>query len=203
MATFQSSVNATIPVGSTYDTTKFILGNLLTNGRVELIPKFNTLQFKTIQAQVTGKPGYKIFHTDQHKLLLWDGGSWGYINDATAGSFASNTSAGQTVITISNTTAPTVGQVLTATSSTEAVWADQTGSATPPVIVYTTLIGNGVDSTITVNHGLNTESIVYGVWEATGLKRAVDCSVSVLSVNEIQLHFTTIPLNNQYRVVVK
>lgn len=205
MTTTQYTANASIPIGSAYDTANNILGNILSDGKIEVIPKLTAEQFSVISKQSQSlKTGYKIFNVTQKRLFMWDGGGWGVINDAIAGALAANTSAGQTVVYVANTTAPNAGQVLTATSATEAVWADATGGGgpLPTNASYTTLIGNGIDSTITITHNLNTEAIIYGVWEATGLKRSVDSSVSLLSTNAIQLHFNTVPATGEYRVTI-
>lgn len=128
MAKSQYTANAVIPVGSTYDTTNYILGITLPDNTIELIPKVDASQFLSIQSVATFAINFKIYNTVQKKLFQWTGLTWVEINDATASSLVSNTATGQTVITIDNTVPPTQGQVLTAKTATKASWqTPQTG----------------------------------------------------------------------------
>lgn len=67
---------------------------------------------------------------------------------------------------------------------------------------YTALIGDGVNTTINITHNMGTESILAGIWEATGLKRSVECTVSIISDNVITLHFTTPPATDSLRLTL-
>lgn len=203
MVTSFNIVNATIPIGSPYDNLKFILGDLVDN-RIQLIPKLTEAEFKTIAKKSNLSVYYKIYNTTTKLLLMWDGTEWAPVNDAVAGNLVSNTVNGQTVIKISDTASPSVGQVLTATSATTAVWADSAGGSGPSLTnaSYTTLIGNGIKTTINVVHSLNTEAILYGIWEATGEKRVVDCTVSIVDTNTLAFHFTNPPATNSLKVTI-
>ncbi len=95
-------------------------------------------------------------------------------------------------VAISNT-APTTGQILTATSATTAAW------STAATTSYATTIGNGVTTTFTVTHNLNTEDIVVAVHDiATGEMSVVD--VDIISTTQITLTYGSAPTSD--RVVV-
>lgn len=202
MVTSSSIANATIALGASYDSSKFILGDAV-HDKIQLVPKLTQTEVAHLAKASNVSVGYKVYNVTSKKLLQWDSSDWIPVNDTVAGHLAANTAAGQTVIKICDTASPTPGQVLTATSATTAVWADGGGGG--PTVTnasYTTLIGNGTDTTIPVSHNLNTESVVYGIWEATGQKRVVDCSVSIVSVNALSFHFNTAPAAGAYRVTI-
>ena len=66
---------------------------------------------------------------------------------------------------------------------------------------YAANVGNGVLTTITVNHALNTLDVSVNVYEvATGAK--VETDVTLTDVNNVAVAFAVAPTTNQYRVVV-
>ena len=66
---------------------------------------------------------------------------------------------------------------------------------------YAVTIGDGVATTYTITHNLNTADITYSVREvATG--EIVFTNVTVTGVNAISVSFAVAPTSNQYRVVV-
>lgn len=62
-------------------------------------------------------------------------------------------------------------------------------------------IGDGVASTVTVTHNLNTQDVVVSVREVTG-NAVVLCDVVANGVNTVQVTFGTVPTTGQYRVTV-
>jgi hypothetical protein len=66
---------------------------------------------------------------------------------------------------------------------------------------FSTLIGDGVSTTYTVTHNLNTENIIVQVFNAiTGELDAVDMDIA--SANSISLTFGTAPITNSENVVI-
>jgi hypothetical protein len=68
---------------------------------------------------------------------------------------------------------------------------------------YSTNIGNGSDTTITVTHSLNTRDVVVEVYRNSGNYDTVICEVRRSSVNAVALVFGNAPTSNEYRVLVK
>jgi hypothetical protein len=66
---------------------------------------------------------------------------------------------------------------------------------------YATSIGNGVLSSFTVIHNLNSTDIIVQIWEVA-TKALVDADIAYVDANNITVSFTTAPTANQYRVVV-
>jgi hypothetical protein len=67
---------------------------------------------------------------------------------------------------------------------------------------YTTLIGNGTNTSFNVIHGLNTAALIIAVYDnATGEEVMVD----IVNVDSIQVivSFAVAPSTNAYRVVIK
>ena len=123
----QFSSNPTIKIGVSYDTSKFMLGDILNTGLVELIPLLSQSDFNKLLLNTNNKIGYKIYNTTEKLLYQWNGSSWNIINDTAAGYLISNTSNKQTKILISNSNPPISGQVLVAVNSTKATWQNQSG----------------------------------------------------------------------------
>lgn len=202
MVTSFGIANATIKIGASYDSTKFILGDAVSD-RIQLIPKLTQPEITHLAKASNVSVGYKVYNTTKKLMLQWDSSDWIPVNDTVAGHLAANTAAGQTIIKICDTSSPTPGQVLTATSATTAIWADSTGGGQALTNAsYTSLIGNGTDTSITVSHNLNTDAVLYGVWETSGTKSLVDCTVSIVSANALTFHFTTPPAAGSLKVVI-
>ena len=121
------TANATINVGGSYNTNLFILGNVLPNNTVELIPKLTADQFKYVQTINKFDIQFKIYNTATKKMVQWSGNTWTIINDNNASYLVSNTASNQTLIEIDDTAPPIAGQALVATSSTKAVWYNVSG----------------------------------------------------------------------------
>jgi hypothetical protein len=119
----QTSINATIPIGGSYDNTKFMLGNILTNNTQEIIPLLTDVQVNNLRLN-NNKIGFKVFDTTNISLFVWNGLSWTEINDSIASNLVSNTINGQININISSTNPPQIGQALVAISETAATWQD-------------------------------------------------------------------------------
>lgn len=204
MSLNQYTSNATIAVGGVYDTILFTLGDTLPDNTTELLPKLTADEFKFIKQANSFNINFKIYNTTIKKVLQWSGAGWSEVNDSSASRLVSNTDSGQTLVQIDDTLPPTAGQALVAVSSTKAVWSDVSGGScpTPTNASYVKLIGDGTNTTIPIIHNLNTESIIVGVWEATGLKRKVASTTSILSVNSISLHFTHAPGPNALKVII-
>jgi hypothetical protein len=69
---------------------------------------------------------------------------------------------------------------------------------------YAATIGDGTNTTITVNHSLNTTDITVAVYELTGSKRKVDSGIEIRSVdaNNVSLIFNSAPALNSLRIIV-
>lgn len=66
---------------------------------------------------------------------------------------------------------------------------------------YTTTIGNGSLTTITVTHSLNNQYVLAQVFD-TGSNVLVDCDVTLTSSSQTTFGFAVAPTTNQYRVVI-
>lgn len=64
---------------------------------------------------------------------------------------------------------------------------------------YTTLIGNGVDNSITVTHNLNNQWATVQVYEGSNL---VEADVTLASANTVTIGFSVAPTQDQFRVVI-
>ncbi len=205
MAKSQYTANAVIPVGESYDSANYILGETFPDNTVELIPKIGNSQFDVLQTTTAYNLLYKMYHVDRKRLLQWNGLKWVEVNDSTASKLVSNTINNQTIIELDDTVPPTAGQALVAVSSTKAVWSDvSSGGSTPPPVnaSFVQLIGNGSSTTIVVTHNLHTESVLISVWEVTGNKQETDCTISIVNENAVALHFTHAPAINSLKVVI-
>lgn len=67
---------------------------------------------------------------------------------------------------------------------------------------YATNIGNGIATTITVTHNLNTTDIIVTLREVATPYNIVITDIQIVDANNIKLLFTVAPSTNQYRVVV-
>lgn len=66
---------------------------------------------------------------------------------------------------------------------------------------YSTLIGNGSATTITVNHNLNNRDVVVQVYDG-GTYTTVEADIVRTTVNAVTVGFAVAPTLNEYRVVV-
>lgn len=85
-----------------------------------------------------------------------------------------------------------------------------TGQITAPLALaalggvgkFAATIGNGVLTTITVNHNLNTTDVVVGIKEVGGSLSVVYADIVVTDANNVAITFSVAPTTNQYRVIV-
>jgi len=63
-------------------------------------------------------------------------------------------------------------------------------------------IGNGIQTTFSINHGLSSEDVIVSVRESIGSKNFVYPNIQILDTNTIQVVFGVAPTSNQYRVVI-
>lgn len=71
----------------------------------------------------------------------------------------------------------------------------------PELSSYSAVIGNGVSTSITVTHNLNTRNVVVSVKKASDYVE-VDCDVAATTLDTVTLTFATAPTANQYVVTV-
>lgn len=71
----------------------------------------------------------------------------------------------------------------------------------PQVLSYDTLIGDGINTTFTVTHGLNTEDIAISVFN-TVTEEEVKPNVGTIDANNVHVAFGFVPNTNQFRVIV-
>jgi len=67
---------------------------------------------------------------------------------------------------------------------------------------YTTAVGDGSNTQFTISHGKNTESVLVQVYDRALPSEQVECEVTILTANEIQLGFALPPQPSEYRVVI-
>lgn len=63
-------------------------------------------------------------------------------------------------------------------------------------------IGDGTNTEITYNHGLNTTDVFANVISKAAPQDVVSCDIEVVDANNVKLSFVTAPAANAYRVVV-
>lgn len=68
---------------------------------------------------------------------------------------------------------------------------------------YSSLIGNGVDNIIFVNHGITTEDVIFTLKEVSTGDDVQFVYSSVVDLNTIKLEFNDIPSVDQYEIYVK
>jgi hypothetical protein len=67
---------------------------------------------------------------------------------------------------------------------------------------YSTTVGNGALTDITVTHNLNTRAVVVEVYTNSGDYPTVICDVKRTGVNTVQLTFAVAPTTDQYAVII-
>jgi hypothetical protein len=67
---------------------------------------------------------------------------------------------------------------------------------------YTTYIGDGVNTSYTVMHGLNTSDVIVAVYDASTFEEVI-VDVKALASSFIMVDFATAPSFNAYKVVIK
>lgn len=204
MTITQYTVNATINVGGTYNASLYTLGSIFPNDTQELIPLVSNSQMLSLSFPISNT-GYKVYNTTLTGMYAWDGSNWIETNNYIASTLVANTSTGQTQINISNTNPPNAGQALVAISSTQAAWSNVSGSgsSTPSYnSSFVGTIGDGTTKIINVNHGLGTENILTGVWEASGTMSEVDCSITIIDQNNVAFGFYVAPALNSIKVII-
>ena len=198
------TVNATINVGGTYNASQFMLGDIFPNETQELIPLLTDKQVQSLSFP-SDKIGFKVYDITLPCMYVWDGSEWVESNNYVASTLVANTSTGQTLIDISTTNPPNAGQALVAISATKAAWSNISGGggSNPSYnSSFVGTIGDGITQAITVNHGLGTENVLVGVWEASGPMIEVDCSITIVDSNNITFGFTTPPPLNSIKVII-
>ena len=80
----------------------------------------------------------------------------------------------------------------------DGTWATPAGGTTK----YTTSVGDGVATSITVTHNLNTRDVIVQLYMTASPYTQVFCDVEATTVNTVTLTFATAPTASQYRCVV-
>ena len=69
--------------------------------------------------------------------------------------------------------------------------------------VYTGTFGDGVTTLYTINHNLNSDNILYSLYQLSGLSWiAVDASVTIVDVNDLTVNFNAPPAVNSISIIV-
>jgi hypothetical protein len=67
---------------------------------------------------------------------------------------------------------------------------------------YVTPVGDGSNTLFVISHGKGTENVLVQVYERNMPGEQVECEVTILSANEIQLGFAIAPQPSEYKVVI-
>jgi hypothetical protein len=67
---------------------------------------------------------------------------------------------------------------------------------------YAASIGNGVATSFTVNHALNSQDVIVQIRESATPYEVVIADIEVIDVNNVEIKFNTAPTSGQYRVTV-
>lgn len=84
-------------------------------------------------------------------------------------------------------------------------FADSSGNITVAVDSsnkYSETFGNGVATTITINHNLNAEDLTSVIIKEVSTGEHIFTTVTEIDNNNVQLDFTTAPTTNQYRITI-
>lgn len=104
-----------------------------------------------------------------------------------------------------------LGLVRIADQSTVNTGTDDTEAVTPLKLKtyldnrtggYSTYIGNGMNTTFNVTHGLGTSDVIVAVYQTPTMEEVM-VDVSAGSSNFVTISFATAPSTNEYRVVIK
>lgn len=71
-----------------------------------------------------------------------------------------------------------------------------------PTTKYAASVGNGSNTSFTVNHALNTTDVIVQIKEVAGGKAVVYADIVITDANNVDVTFTVAPTSNQYRVIV-
>lgn len=230
--TYWDGTNSQLATGpmSTDGTDVTINGNLTVNGTTTTINSETVLiadNIIVLNSNVTGTPsenaGIEIERgTSSNVQIRWNEATdkWQLTEDGvnyydiTTSATASNVSAG------SGLTAVTVGANVTISHSDTSSLANTSNSGTTVLqnvtvdtfghltgvtsvaLKYLKTIGDGVNTVHSVTHNKNETFVVVQVYETGAPNEQIDCEISIVDANNIQLTFAVIPTLNQYTVVV-
>ena len=75
-------------------------------------------------------------------------------------------------------------------------------SGLTPAVRYSTTIGNGSDTTITVTHNIGRQFNVVQVYQTGSPYQQIECEISNTSTTQTVFRFNTAPTSNQYTVII-
>jgi hypothetical protein len=183
------TVNSTIKIGSAFDTTKFVLGDVIDEFNVEILPKVTTKQRLALGKTLTPtSAGFKVYDTTKKIRYFWNLTDWVPQNETVASGLTINTELSPSVVDTSHSAPPIAGQVLTATSSTTAEWLTPASGTTIGTgdlsYTYTQIIASSIWN---VTHGLNKHPSVT-VIDSAGT--VVIGDIQYIDANNLILTFT-------------
>jgi hypothetical protein len=179
------TANSTIKIGSAFDTTKFVLGDVIDEFNVEILPKVTTKQRLALGKTLTPtSAGFKVYDTTKKIRYYWNLTDWVPQNETVASGLTINTELSPSVVDTSHSAPPIAGQVLTATSSTTAEWLTPASGTGDLSYTYTQIIASSIWN---VTHGLNKHPSVI-VIDSAGT--VVIGDIQYIDANNLILTFT-------------
>lgn len=152
-------------------------------------------------AEVPGATAY-VREGTANGGLAWTITTTGAITLGTTGltwaiqSGANSVTAGAGLTSSGNAFAVGAGTGITVAADTVAV------DTSVVVRKFTTTVGNGSLTSITVNHNLGTQYVTVAVFTNSGVFDEIECDVQHTDGNNVTLLFSVAPTSNQYAVVI-
>jgi len=113
-----------------------------------------------------------------------------------------NTTSGLNTTSSGLAVTPGLGITISGQGAAGAATTNQVAINTDVVVrKYTTVIGDGATTSITVTHSLNTRDITVGIYDASTYAEVM-CDVTHTTVNTVTFAFSIAPSSNAYRVVI-
>lgn len=216
----------TIPVASTTPTDQNVLQySLATGGYAPSIPTlsvavnqvahgfstqqvvyFNGTVWALAQADASSTLGLAVVAVvDVDNFIAYLAGQVTGLSGLTAGQyyFVSDSVAGSLTTTEPTAQTSYSNPLLFALSATSGIVLPFRPSKIAAPIKYSTTIGDGVNTTYTVNHNLGTTDLMAQVIQLTGSLSFAYPQINIVDANNIQVIFTSAPALNSYRVVIE
>lgn len=114
----------------------------------------------------------------------------GLVEEATAAEVTAGTNTGAT------------GAKLFVTPGKLKTYLNTAAAGLTNAVKYTSQIGNGVLTAITVTHGIGSQFVTVQVYESATPWAQIECEINNISTTQTTLKFNTAPTTNQYTVVI-
>jgi hypothetical protein len=139
--------------------------------------------------------GRLIYNSTGHAYKYWNGSAWITLDNNSGNAATLGNQNGAYYLSRANHT----GTQLASTISDFSTAADARVAAAG----YAQSIGNGILTTFSVTHNLNSRDVIVQIYQVATPYAQVWADVAATTVNAIDVTFTLAPTSNQYRVLVR